>query len=49
MGGEKHGNMVRAFDLLAGLPDDLEAAGREADRPQERKDLIAEDIIADLV
>jgi antitoxin VapB len=36
---EKDGNLVRAFDLLAGLPDDLELAGREKDRPQKRKGL----------
>jgi len=36
---EKDGNMVRAFDLLAALPDDLELAGREKDRPQKRKGL----------
>jgi hypothetical protein len=31
--------MVRAFDLLADLPDDLELAGRGKDRPQKRKGL----------
>jgi hypothetical protein len=31
--------MVRAFDLLAALPDDVELAGREKDRPQKRKGL----------
>jgi antitoxin VapB len=36
---EKAGNMVRAFDLLAGLPDDFELPGREKDRPQKRKGL----------
>lgn len=36
---EKEGTMVRAFDLLAGLPDDFEVAGREKDRPQKRKGL----------
>ena len=36
---EKDGNLVRAFDLLAGLPDDLEIPGREKDRPQKRKGL----------
>jgi antitoxin VapB len=36
---EKDGNMVRAFDLLAGLPDDLELAGRGKDWPQRRKGL----------
>ncbi len=36
---EKVGSMVRAFDLLADLPDDFEIAGREKDRPQKRKGL----------
>jgi antitoxin VapB len=36
---EKDGNLVRAFDLLAGLPDDFELPGREKDRPQKRKGL----------
>jgi antitoxin VapB len=36
---EKDGDMVRAFDLLAGLPDDFELAGRQKDRPQKRKEL----------
>jgi len=36
---EKDGNLVRAFELLAGLPDDFELAGREKDRPQKRKGL----------
>jgi antitoxin VapB len=36
---EKDGNMVRAFDLLAGLPDDFEISGREKDRPQKRRGL----------
>ncbi len=41
---ENDGTMVRAFDLLAGLPDDLELigrkpGGRENDRPQKRKGL----------
>jgi hypothetical protein len=36
---EKDGTLVRAFDLLAGLPDDLSLAGREKDRPQKRKGL----------
>ena len=36
---EKDGTMVRAFDLLASLPDDLEIVGREKDRPQKRKGL----------
>ena len=36
---EKNGNMVRAFDLLAGLPDDLVIVGCEKDQPQKRKGL----------
>jgi antitoxin VapB len=36
---EKSGNMGRAFDLLAGLPEDFEISGREKDRPQKRKGL----------
>jgi len=36
---EKEGTMARAFDLLAGLPEDLELTGREKDRPQKRKGL----------
>ena len=36
---EKDGNMVRAFDLLADLPDDVVIADREKDRPQRRKKL----------
>jgi antitoxin VapB len=36
---EKDGTMVRAFDLLANLPDDLEFVGREKDPPQKRKGL----------
>jgi antitoxin VapB len=36
---EKVGTMVRAFDLLADLPDDVSLAGREKDRPQKRKGL----------
>ena len=36
---EKEGSMARAFDLLAGLPDDLELPGRGKDRPQRRKGL----------
>ncbi|MGB8583993.1 MAG: type II toxin-antitoxin system VapB family antitoxin [Candidatus Sulfotelmatobacter sp.] len=35
---EKEGTMARAFDLLAGLPDDFEL-DREEDRPQRRKGL----------
>ena len=36
---EKDGTMVRAFDLLAGLPDDLVLVAREKDQPQKRKRL----------
>lgn len=36
---ERAGTMARAFDLLAGLPDDFEIPGREKDRPQKRKGL----------
>ena len=36
---ERDGAMVRAFDLLAGLPDDLVIAGRQNDPPQKRKGL----------
>jgi antitoxin VapB len=36
---EQDGTMERAFDLLAGLPDDLELPGREKDHPQKRKGL----------
>ena len=36
---EKDGNMVRAFDLLAGLPDDLVVVAREKDQMQKRKRL----------
>ena len=36
---EKDRNMVRAFDLLAGLPDDLVVVAREKDQPQKRKRL----------
>lgn len=36
---ERAGTMTRAFDLLAGLPDDFEIPGREKDRPQRRKGL----------
>jgi len=36
---EKRGSMVRAFDLLAGMPDDLEIRSREKDQPQKRKGL----------
>ena len=42
---EKDGSMTRAFDLLAGLPEDIEIGGRNEvgggnkDRPQKRKGL----------
>ena len=36
---EKDGTMVRAFDLLASLPDDLDVVGREKDQPQKREGL----------
>ena len=36
---EKSGLMARAFDLLAGLPDDLELPDRGSDIPQKRKGL----------
>jgi antitoxin VapB len=36
---EKDKNMVRAFNLLAGLPDDLEVEAREKDWPQKRRGL----------
>ena len=36
---EKDGNMVRAFELLAELPVDVELAGREKDLPQKRRGL----------
>ena len=36
---EKDGNMVRAFELLAGLPEDLELGDRKKDRPQRRRGL----------
>ncbi|MFZ0288004.1 MAG: type II toxin-antitoxin system VapB family antitoxin [Candidatus Sulfotelmatobacter sp.] len=35
---EKDGTMVRAFDLLADLPDDL-VVDRKKDQPQKRKKL----------
>ena len=35
---EKDGTMARAFDLLAGLPEDLKI-DRRNDRPQRRKGL----------
>ena len=34
---ERSGLMARAFDLLAGLPDDLELPDRSSDMPQIRK------------
>ena len=36
---EKSGNLSRAFDLLAGLPDDLDITRRDRDLPQKRKGL----------
>ncbi len=36
---EKSGTMVRAFELLAGLPEDFEIPGREKEYPQKRKGL----------
>ena len=36
---EKAGNIARAFELLAGLPEDFEVPGRENDQPQKRKGL----------
>jgi antitoxin VapB len=36
---EKNGTMVRAFDLLAGLPEDIVNVERENDQPQKRKGL----------
>jgi len=36
---ERKGNMARAFDLLAGLPDDFDIPARGKDRPQRRKGL----------
>ena len=36
---EKDDDMVRAFDLIASLPDDLVLAGRKDDPPQKRKGL----------
>lgn len=36
---EKPGNLVRAFDLLAGMPDDFEIRERGKDLPQKRKGL----------
>jgi hypothetical protein len=31
--------MIRAFELLAGLPDDFEPRDRGKDEPQEREEL----------
>jgi antitoxin VapB len=36
---EKDGDMTRAFDLIASLPEDLDLAARRDDPPQKRKDL----------
>jgi antitoxin VapB len=36
---EKEGSLVRAFDLLAGLPADLKVRGRKKDLPQKRRGL----------
>jgi antitoxin VapB len=36
---EKDGTMVRAFELLAGLPDDMAIANRVKDKPQKRRGL----------
>jgi antitoxin VapB len=36
---EKPRGMARAFDLLAELPDDFMAGGRQDDPPQKRDDL----------
>jgi antitoxin VapB len=36
---EKRGTMARAFEILAGMPDDFELEGREKDLPQRRKGL----------
>jgi len=36
---EKEKNLARAFDLLAGLPDDFDIPDREKDIPQKRKGL----------
>jgi antitoxin VapB len=34
---EKSGRMGRAFDLIAGLPDDFDLSDRGSDFPQRRK------------
>ena len=36
---EKPANLARAFELIIGLPDDLELPDRENDLPQEREGL----------
>ncbi len=36
---EKRGSLVRAFDLLAGLPADIDLSERRQDKPQKRKGL----------
>jgi antitoxin VapB len=36
---EKDGSMTQAFDLLAGLPEDIEIVDRKKDKPQRRKGL----------
>jgi antitoxin VapB len=36
---EKDKNISRAFDLLAGLPEDIDLADRGKDLPQKRKGL----------
>jgi antitoxin VapB len=36
---EKPRGMARAFELLAGLPDDFMTGGRQDDPPQKRDDL----------
>ena len=36
---ERPENLAKAFDLLAGLPEDFDIPGRENDAPQKRKGL----------
>jgi antitoxin VapB len=36
---EKSDNLAHAFDLIIGLPDDLELPDRKTDLPQEREGL----------
>ncbi|MGO9084411.1 MAG: antitoxin [Candidatus Sulfotelmatobacter sp.] len=36
---EKENNIARAFELLAGLPDDFDIPDRHKDFPQQRKGL----------